>query len=368
LKILQICSAKTFGGGERHLVDLANELAARGHHVHAAVRPQSPLLSELRLENITTLPLRNALDAASALQLARYVREHKIDVIHAHLARDYPLAAYAARRNANCRLVITRHVLFSLSRVHTFVLSQVARVIAVSSAVKLELDQLLPPDRVVVIPNGIDLGRFREDELSVRRAKFRNQFRYQHEEFLVGTVGDLTPLKGHDDFLRAAAVVNLQHPNVKFLIAGVDSSKSGAYEAALLALIKELNLSELVRIVGWAEDLPSFYAGLDVFVSASHSESFGLAIAEAMASAVPVVTTATAGAQEIIADSESAVLAPIENPAQLATAINSLIASGEERARLGRAGRERIATTFSLERMVDRTEVLYEEVCRSRAG
>ncbi len=94
LKILQISSAQTLGGGERHLADLANGLAARGHEVCAALRPNSPLISELKKiprENITTLSLRNALDAKSARDLSKMVRRYQIQIVHAHMARDYPL-------------------------------------------------------------------------------------------------------------------------------------------------------------------------------------------------------------------------------------------------------------------------------------
>src|SRR3954465_14879729 len=103
------------GGGERHLADLANALAGRGHDVHVALAPRSPLRAELKslpARNIITLPLRNALDVPSAHEPARLVRRLEIDVVHAHMARDYPLASYATRRAARARLVITRHVLF----------------------------------------------------------------------------------------------------------------------------------------------------------------------------------------------------------------------------------------------------------------
>ncbi|MCA1603527.1 MAG: glycosyltransferase, partial [Acidobacteria bacterium] len=97
MRILHISSAQAFGGGERHLADLANALATRGHDVFAVVRPDSPLIAELTglpAQNLVPLPLRNALDASSAGRLASFVRKQKIELVHAHMARDYPLAAY----------------------------------------------------------------------------------------------------------------------------------------------------------------------------------------------------------------------------------------------------------------------------------
>src|SRR5436190_14101094 len=137
MRILQICSAREIGGGERHLADLANGLAGRGHEVFAAMAPGSPVRAELSsvpAENMIELPMRNALSLRSGWQLSRLVRDQRIEIVHAHLARDYPLAALAAGRSA-AQLVLTRHVLFPLSRIHRLTLRRTSRVIAVSEAV-----------------------------------------------------------------------------------------------------------------------------------------------------------------------------------------------------------------------------------------
>ncbi|MGH9927988.1 MAG: glycosyltransferase family 4 protein, partial [Pyrinomonadaceae bacterium] len=161
MKILQISSAQTLGGGERHLADLANGLARRGHEVYAALRPKSALIKELidiGEDKITILPLRNSLDARSARDLAKLVRKNQIDIVHAHMARDYPLAAYAAQTNPGSRLIVTRHVLFSLNRLHRITLGKVARLLAVSQAVASQLlvDEIAPSEKISVVLNGID--------------------------------------------------------------------------------------------------------------------------------------------------------------------------------------------------------------------
>ena len=167
MRILQVSSARAFGGGERHLADLARGFAARGHEVFAALSPSSPLLGRLGSvpdSNILKLPLRNALDLASASKLARFASEKRVEVIHAHIARDYTLAAFAARRTTFARLVLTRHVLFPLSRIHRLTLSNASRVIAVSEAVARSLREqtIFPADKIRVVTNGIDLRRFDE--------------------------------------------------------------------------------------------------------------------------------------------------------------------------------------------------------------
>ena len=164
MRILQISSASSFGGGERYLVDLANALQARGHEVWVALRPQSPIVRHLHLprHNIEVLPLRNALDASSARGLARLVKQNAIEVVHAHMARDYSLASYATRSYPKPKFFVTRHVLFPLNRLHRRILSNANKVIAVSKAVAQQLaaERIVPNDKIAVVANGIDVDRF----------------------------------------------------------------------------------------------------------------------------------------------------------------------------------------------------------------
>jgi len=364
VKILQISSAQALGGGERHLADLVNGLAGRGHDVYLALRPKSPLISELKKvarENVTTLPLRNSLDAKSARELSRLVRGHKIQIVHAHMARDYPLAAYAVRQNKEARLIVTRHVLFRLSRLHRIILSGASRIIAVSEAAASQLrsDGVTAPEKIRVVLNGIDTTLFEEARRKFDREQFLRSWDLPDNCLLVGTVGELTPLKGQAEFLQAAAQVLKQHPNAYFFIAGIDHSQENKNRAALEHLIEELNLKERVRLVGWLEDLAQFYCALDVFVSASHTESFGLAIAEAMASQTAIVATETQGAKEIIRPEKTGLLVPVTDSDKLAAAVLELLGNNDTRVRLGRAAQQSVAMQFSVERMIDETEEIY---------
>ena len=369
MRILQISSANAFGGGERHLVDLVRGLRERGHDVFVAVRPGSPLLSELPTVpsgNISTLPLRNSLDALSARALARLVRQHNVQIVHAHMARDYPLAAYASRRNRHCRLTVTRHVLFPLGRLHSLTLSKAARVIAVSRSVArgLVAQRLIPNERIAVIPNGIDISRF-ENVSRTDGTDFRRSCNIPADALLVGTVGELTPLKGHGEFLQAAAKISAVFPNAYFLIAGIDTAADAPILLALQKQIQESGLAQRCQILGWVENLSSLYAALDVFVSASYTESFGLAIAEAMLTGTPVVATNTEGAAEIIADEKNGSLVQVGNIDEIARAVIALLGDEAKRQRIAASGQERIKTNFSLDQMVDATENLYREITGS---
>lgn len=364
MKILQISSAQSLGGGERHLADLANGLAGRGHELYSALRPNSPLVSELKLvtaENLTTLPLRNSLDAISARELSKLVRRKQIQIVHAHLARDYPLAAYAVRQNKEARLIVTRHVLFPMNRLHRVTLSGTSRIIAVSQAVASQLrsDRVAPPEKISVVLNGINAVRFAEARQTFDRDQFLRDWKLPADSLLVGTVGELTALKGQTEFLQAAAQVLRRHPNAYFFIAGLDHSGGNKNRIALERLIEELKLTERVRLAGWLEDLAQLYCALDVFVSASHTESFGLAIVEAMASSASVVATETEAAREIIQSGETGLLVPVRDFQKLAEAVLELLNDNEERVRLGKAAQHSVATQFSVERMIDETEEIY---------
>jgi glycosyltransferase involved in cell wall biosynthesis len=372
VRILHISSARSLGGGERHLADLASALLGRGHEVYAALPSRSPLREELRalpFQNIFTLRLRNALDVGSALELGRLVREHQIEIVHAHVARDYPLAALATRRNARAKLIITRHVLFPLNRLHSLTLSHVARIICVSNAVKraLSAQKIFNANKISVIPNGIDFRRLDANLENFDREEFRKQMKIPPGSLLVGTVGEIKKQKGHEDFLRAASLVARERKDVHFVIVGADRTRTGEHRASLERLIAELKLTNRVHLMGWLDDIAPTLAALDLYVSASHTESFGLSIVEAMALGLPVVATATEGAQEIINSDDAGVLVPIGDVDEMALALLRLLEDAPARKRIGALARTTARARFSLERMVDETEKAYFEEQESGA-
>src|SRR6185295_2894458 len=118
MKILQVCSADEMGGGEVHVADLVRALAARGHAVYLAVRPESPLREPLAGVTVSwhDLPLRNSLDLPSARGITQLIKTHEIEIVHAHLGRDYLVAALACRHAAEAKLVLTRHHYLPLNR------------------------------------------------------------------------------------------------------------------------------------------------------------------------------------------------------------------------------------------------------------
>jgi L-malate glycosyltransferase len=354
MRILQISSARSIGGGERHVADLSNELSKRGHDLFAAVVHGSPLprlLTGLPSGNIAQVGLRNAMDAPSALRIARFVRRKNVQIIHAHLAKDYPVAAAAARM-ARASLVITRHVLFPMNPLHRLLLRGVKMVIAPSSAVarSLQDQRIFPSQKIVTIRHGLDIDKF-----PVRASR-------QGDRLCVGSVGNLDPVKGFDILIRAAAIVSKKLPSVKFKIVGEDRSPDNRNEVALRRLIDLEGVQDMVQLAGWANNISDAFSEFDVFVSASRSESFGFVIAEAMLSGLPVVATQTEGAKEIISDPSLGRLVPVAAVEDLAEAVIGVLEDASLRRELARFGRNHIADNFSLERMVDETERVYGSI------
>ena len=354
MRILQVCSVTTFGGGERHLVDLSHALTDLGHEVYVASVPGSPLwdkLSFLPKGRAFALSRRNYVKNVTAL--AGFARSHGIEIVHAHAARDYHLAALAVRFASRSRLVLTRHALFPLRRINKHLLKGAGRVIAVSQAVAdtLRRNGVIESSKITVVHNGIDTDRFvqlvgRASDLPV----------------LVGTVGHLAPIKGHDIFLCAAALITARRPEVQFVVSGEDKSPQMVYRRFLESLIAELGLTESVAMPGWHDDIPSVLSSLTVFVSAARSEPFGLSIVEAMAAGLPVVAAASEGALEILEDGVTGKLVPAGDPESLAKAINDLLDNPSERSRLGHNALLAARQRYSLMRMATDTERVYREV------
>jgi glycosyltransferase involved in cell wall biosynthesis len=294
------------------------------------------------------------------MHLARFAREQSIDIIHSHVARDYPLTAFASARAGNIPYVLTRHVLFPLKSVQRLILRRASRVIAVSRAVAASLheQQVFAADKIVIIPNGINIERFAETA-GPRTHPLDNV--KDVTKLLVGMVGHLAPIKGQEDFVRAAAIVAAERTDIDFIIAGEDKARSGEHRAAIESLIAQLKLNKRIQLLGWLDDVRRLLRSLDLFVSPSRSEPFGLVIVEAMASGVPVVATLSEGAREIIENGVTGRLVPLEDPDALAQVIKELLADPAERQRLSVNALD-VVQLYSLERMVDATERLYLDV------
>jgi len=368
MKVLHISSARTFGGGERHFVDLTRGLVERGHEVFAALRPTNEWQSRLDFippENILHVSIRNSFGMFSAKKIARFVRANNIDIVHAHVGRDYIPASIACRIAKNAKFVLTRHVLFPMKPFHRFAIQNIDRAIAVSSAVQSNLEKIFPKEKVKLIANGIDTI-IRSEEV---RKNLSEEFRFSHniafDAQIIGIVGELKVLKGQRDFVLAAQIIAQKFPDAFFLIVGKDNSSNQKFRQELKRLVKIFRLEERFLFLDWIEDTAPLFAALDIFVSASHSESFGLSILEAMASKCAIVATETEGAKELLQNNETARLFPIKSLIELASAIEELLSNKEKRLLLGENAHIFAKKQFSLSKMIEETDNLYQEILKT---
>ncbi|MEP7212634.1 MAG: glycosyltransferase family 4 protein [Acidobacteriota bacterium] len=360
VRILQISSAKTYGGGERHFVDLCRGLHDRGHEVFAALRPTNEWekrLAFLPPENLFHVSIRNSFGVLSAIRISEFARDNKIDVVHAHVARDYIPASIACLAAKGSKFVLTRHVLFPLKPFNRFALKNLSKAIAVSDTVGDGLRKIFPAGKVEVIYNGIDLAALDAESPASSTDGFRTLHGITPDAPLVGTLGELKELKGQREFILAAQEVLKEIPDCRFVVVGKDHSMDRAYRRDLKRLVKVLGMEESFLWLDWLDDTGGFYSEIDVFVSPSRSESFGLAILEAMLHGKAIVATDTDGARELFGTVGGRV--PVNDPVAMSQRMVELLRGAESRLDLGSSLKKRAGENFSLRRMLDAVEDVY---------
>jgi len=173
----------------------------------------------------------------------------------------------------------------------------------------------------------------------------------------------LIPLKGQRELVLAAGEIVKAVPDARFVIVGEDNSPSKNFRRELKRLADVLGIADNILWLDWADDLPTLFAALDIYVSPSHSESFGIATLEAMAAGVAVVATKTDGSKELLRD--AGLMVPFGDPLALANRILELIKDEKLRSSIADELRKRAAEDYSLASMVERVETLYSEIIGS---
>lgn len=362
IKILQVCSAKSLGGGERHVIDLTRAMIERGHQLHLAVRPHSPLRAALNGVPIQwhELGLRNALDVISAQRLATIIHQEKIDVLHAHIARDYTFCGIAARMARPVRFFLTRHHFNTIrsNPLYLWTLSEAGALIAVSESVREQLAASFPSlaDRTIVIPNWIDLRS--RDGLDQKQARQRLGIT---RRLAVGIIGRLTPIKRQDLFIRAAIhlIKERAWTDADFLIVGEPDSGDEGYADQLRTLIDDAGVQEQVRLTGHVEDLPAHLAAFDIVAAPSENEAFSLALVEAMAAGCAVIASRVGGMAEIVEDGVTGLFIERDDLWSLVAGLSKLLVDKSLRQRLGAAARADVSERFDRQKSIDRIEQLY---------
>jgi glycosyltransferase involved in cell wall biosynthesis len=214
--------------------------------------------------------------------------------------------------------------------------------------------------RLVTIHNGLDPAQMR-----VTRTvdDVRAELRVSPAARLIGIVGNIKPWKGQEVVIRAMARLRDEFADVVCLLIGDTSTDDMPYRERMHALIAELGLADRVLITGFKQDIANYVNVLELQVHASVApEPFGRVLLEAMALEKPLVASGDGAVPEIIVDGETGLLFPPNDPEVLATKLRTLLGDTQRMAAMGRAGRGRLETEFSITRNVEETQRLYERL------
>ena len=369
--LLHVIPTLGLGGAERFLVELCKALHGEGYQVIvSAISGDGPLADDLRQAGVELFPLRvrSHWDLRAVFRLARFMRLRRVDIVHTHLFVGGVfgrLAAWLAR--VPVTITTTQNAYASghfPPRWQVLVDGLLARftdrLVAVSQGT---LDYLMQMERVSaakieVLPNAIPWpGPLSPAQVEATRRELGGEGRYP----LVGTVARLTPQKGLDYLLHALSMLRERFPDLYCLIVG-----DGPLRSELEALAEELGLTEHVRFCGLRRDVPAILQNLDLFILPSLFEGLPVALLEAMAAGRPVVATQVAGSSEVIEDGVNGRLVPSADSVALAEAMAELLEDRELAQALARRGQETVRQRYTIGRVAETYERLYEELLQSK--
>jgi L-malate glycosyltransferase len=372
MRFLHLSSGKGFGGGERHVLELARALAARGHVVHVGARPDGALWERLRaFGEIRLHPIaaRNAVDVFAARKMIRLIRNERIEVIHAHYARDYPVVAGAVRRlrmsGGGPAFFLTRHHYLPMSRhpLYRKWLAAADGLIAVSETVRRTVCESLgcPPERVTVIPNWVDAARF---DIPLLKDEARARFGLPEGAFIIGMVNQISPTKGQRETVEAFLKFREAFPEAVLALAGSEAGGTTLTDE-LKRTVAARGAEDAVRWLGFTDDVPAFLRACDVAAIASYDEAFSIGVLEAWAAGVPLVASRVGGIAELVTDGVTGILFEPRDGDGICRALERLARDAGLRQRLVVAGRGTVER-FSVERAADLTERLYAAALAQR--
>ena len=289
----------------------------------------------------------------------RLIRKERYPIVHFHLQGANWLAKPLAALATNGLRIAHDHTsgdlrfrgLVSLlpdSASHHFS----TRIIAVSPGVRdfLVRWEAVARDRIDVVPNGVDDGDFRPATAGERAAE-RERLGLPPDRLVAGAIGRLAPEKN----LAMVPELAARHPEILFLIAG-----AGPEETAIAARARKLGVADRVRLLGAISDRSGFFRTLDIFLLPSLYEGLPMALLEAMASGVPVLSSHLADIAIVVQDGQNGLLAPPGSVAAFSEGLARLAASEELRRRLARHARKKVVDAYSAAHTAQQIEEIYD--------
>lgn len=353
MRIMEIISGTAVNGAAANCRDISRELHRRGHEIVLVCRPNSWIADQLAHDGIEIIESELYRWPTDQLRrIAQVIRERDIEVVHTHMSRANFFGILLRRLFGIRACVATAHNRYV--QLHWMFND---RVIAVSEATRAfhRRYNLVRDRRIDVVPNAIDDERFhhvpREEGLAVRE-----ELGIPMDAKLIGVLGDVIPRKGLIHLVRAMPSILAQHPDAHLLCAG---HAQRDYATQVRDEVKQLGIHRKITWAGPRSDVDRIFAALDVYALPSLEENMPLAILEAMASGLPVVSSAVGGIPECVLDGQTGFLVPPAQVTQLANALNRLLTSADLRRDFGRAGRELVRERFSIRTQIQRIETVF---------
>jgi glycosyltransferase involved in cell wall biosynthesis len=373
-RICHLALGDVWGGAEAYLCELTRWLVRESDfEISAIVLNEGRLAEELRKLAVRVLIVSetssNLLN--SLTRIVRIFQEHPCDLIHTHKPKDNVLGVLAGR--LSCRPIVVRTVhgspeIFSGIKQLKMILHElpnqfcnkflVDRVIAVSKDLTDRLGRYYGSEKVICIHNGINHREmYAEDDSS----EIRLRLGLGKRDYVIGSVGRLTAVKGHEFLIRAAVHLVEGPKTIKVILVG-----DGPLRKHLEGLAVHLGVSERVIFAGHQEHPGGFLQAMDVFVLPSLNEGIPLALLEAMSACRPIVASRVGGVPEVIEHEHTGLLVESGNEQELATACNRFINDKLLADTVGSAAYLKVMSHFSSKVMGEKVVSLYRDLISDR--
>ncbi len=356
MNILQILPELNVGGVERGTVDLARYLVKYGHKA-VVVSAGGELVKDLESCGAIHYKLPAHKKSIFAIikivpRLVEIIKKENIEIVHAR-SRVPAWVAYFACRRTNAVYISTCHGYYT-RHMFSFVMGWAKRVIVLSNVIARHMidDFKVPYERIRLIPRSVDLEKFKYIRPDTKRK----------DEFNIGIIGRITPLKGHLYFIKAMARVARIVPKIKIWIVGDAPSSREAYKEQLQVLVRRLGLTHCTEFLGTQRDIPAILVHLDLVVLATTThEAFGRVVVEAQAAGVPVVATEVGGVVDIIENGKNGLLVPPADPSSMAEAVIKIFKDKELARSIAECAYEKVKKEYNVELMVKNTIEVYKD-------
>jgi len=344
-------------GGQNQFLLLLKGLYERGHAAELLAAKGSSLGHRAEKAGICVHYTSRHSLLTAAQKVRSLMKDGRFELVHVNEAHALS-AVWVARAHRKAQLLISRRVGFPIGKGYfsRARFRAASRIVANSNWVAEQAAASgAPRDKVTVIYEGVEIP---PPSTAAARHADRMRWGVTDQDRLLGCAGVLLEDKGQEWVIRALAQLRGEFPQAKLLLAG-----EGADRARLQKLVGELKLQNAVIFAGFVKDVESFYRAIDVFVFPALFEGLGTSLLAAMAHSVPSVTYFGCALGEIVENGKSGLQVEARNPAALAAALGRILSDVPFASTMGAAGRHRIETTFSADRMAEETLRLYREVC-----